>query len=250
MLNYLFGFKMIRQFTILSLLLVSFLCTGYSNTYKINGVVYNGAKLNVYPGIENIFIIESDSHNLGNAATESSKFTIQSSYVAPTVTNSGTNDNSAPGSITTGGGSTSFTAGNKLKVGIIAKSGTRLGTVETIKIMPILSSTKNPAPVFTFDIVYSANPEISLIEFVNSNIQAIKSGEAFKIRIKGSNLDDIILKLPKQVSGKIIKNNGKEMLLELTAGKSFKGLTIDNNFFDVSQAKAEIKFSAKSLIVK
>ena len=76
------------------------------------------------------------------------------------------------------------------------------------------------------------------------------NGKPIILLINGSSLDELSLNLPKNVSGKIIKNNSKEMLVQLQANKSFKTLTIDHTIFKVKNSNVKINSKAKAIKIK
>ena len=58
------------------------------------------------------------------------------------------------------------------------------------------------------------------------------------------------INLPKQVTGKIARNKGNEVILELKAGKNFNGLTIDKSMFALKQKNVKLNVKAKPLSIQ
>lgn len=227
---------MLRFVTFIAVLLFATIIGMFAGEIKVNGTTYTGAKYKVYAYSENRFLIENDGATIGSATLQGDDFTISREEFRTSSTNSS-------------GLQLSASTGNKIYLVITPKSSARVGSKGRVVINQFPGNTKNESFLFNFDFVLAANPEVNSIELVNSNIRTIRTGEIFKIKIKGSGLDNLILNLPANVSGKIIENNGKEATLELKAGKGFKGLDINQSIFGISQSKAKLNFKAKPISI-
>ena len=226
--------KAIATFCVLSFFLV---LPSYSIDLKINGVSYSGSNVKVYAGADNIFHIESSENITGTARTSSNNFTVSSTSVSFPASNNQS--------------STSTLVDNKkLDVKVLVNATTRIGSTATIEIIPMLSTSSDVQAITSFGIINSLPPDIFKFELVNSNIKDLMNGKPIILLINGSSLDELSLNLPKNVSGKIIKNNSKEMLVQLQANKSFKTLTIDHTIFKVKNSNVKINSKAKAIKIK
>lgn len=224
---------MIRLFLSVAICMTLLLSFSFSTEIKINGSVYTGETLSIYPNVSNTFIIEYAPGGMLNAVCENSNFSV-SSEDQPSSTDLSGN---------------SSTNGSKILVKVTLNPNTPQGKTAKVAVMPIIS-IGDSKPLFNFAIVSKSTPTISSIELVDGSINKIKSGDAFKLILKGKNLEDLVLKLPKEVSGKILKNKGHEVLIELKAGKNFKSMTIDKSIFALKQKNVKVNITAKPIVIK
>ena len=212
-------------------------CLMFSNLFAadftVNGTLYNGQKFKVYPNSESTFKVKFTEGTVGSAESSSQSFVVR--YETDMTRAQGNS-------------SVNITSNMKnIDVFVKPNSGTRLNSTSKIILKPMLTSS-NQTDFPYFEVVLSATPSISQIELMNSDIKNLQKGLPFRIIVKGSGLDDVMINLPKNLKSKIVKSSDKEMTLELSStSKSYKGIVIDQSNFAVKSAKVNLKFDAKKL---
>ena len=211
----------------------------FGSGFTINGIPYNGMDVVVYPNTTNTFVIERPAGFIGRASIDSDNFSLGfQNHFLPY------RQNSIPDTIFL-----VYHDETKLTVFITPKPGTPVSSRSKVSIFPFLTFN-NQGETISFNVKLGVEPEINSLELLTSDLNDIKSGKAFRVKIKGSQLKEILLKLDDKISAKAIKNDGKEMIVEFKLSGKFNNFKLNQSSFGLLQDRVKFKFKAKEIFVK